>query len=148
MTDWVSRFFKLAKEVSTWSKDPDCKVGVVIVSPDRRLFTTGYNGFPIGVADSEARLSNKRVKLDLTVHAEVNAILNARRDLSGWILFSTKPVCVGCAKAIIQAGIATVWCPELAPESSWFRENMEAIELLNEAQIQSYFIRMDSFETI
>lgn len=148
MTDWVSRFFKLAKEVSTWSKDPDCKVGVVIVSPDRRLFTVGYNGFASGIADRPERLVHKELKLKLTVHAEVNAILNARRDLTGWILFSTKPPCIDCANAIIQAGVATVWCPELQQGSSWNRENNEALSLLKEAQIRPNLIRLEHFEMI
>lgn len=141
MTDWVARFFSLAKEVSTWSKDPDCKVGVVIVSPDRRLFTAGYNGFPAGIADKNNRLSCKSVKNMYTVHAEVNAIVNARRDLTDWILFATKPPCLDCAKAITQAGITTVWCPELVQDSSWYEENLTALDLLKEAQIRVYLDR-------
>lgn len=145
MTDWTSRFFNLAKEVATWSKDPDCKVGVVIVSPDRRLFTSGYNGFPVGIEDKRNRLLTKSVKLKYTVHAEVNAIINARRDLTGWIMYSTKPPCLDCAKAMIQAGISSLWCPAVDVESTWFNENMEALALLKEAQIQAFVIRDEIF---
>lgn len=141
MTNWINRFLALAKEVSTWSKDPDCKVGVVIVSPDRRLFTAGYNGFPAGIADRKNRLTTKSVKNYYMVHAEVNAIINARRDLTGWVLFSTKPPCIDCAKAIIQAGIVEVWCPVLDETSSWYEENRVALDILKEAQIQTYFDR-------
>ena len=141
MTNWVERFHSLAKEVATWSKDPDCQVGAVVVSPDRRLFTAGYNGFPAGIQDKKNRLSTKSVKNYYTVHAEINAIVNSRRDLTGWCMFVTKPPCLDCAKAIIQAGIAEVHCPELNPDSSWYEENKMALDLLNEAQIQAYFDR-------
>lgn len=146
MTDWTNRFIRLAKEAAAWSKDPDCKVGVVIVSPDRRLFTLGYNGFPAGIADMQNRLTTKTVKLKYTVHAEVNAIINARRDLTGWVLYSTKPPCLDCAKAIIQAGISTVWCPSVDIMSSWSTENMEALDLLKEAQIQPFLTPQDDFD--
>lgn len=148
MTNWTDRFFKLAKEVATWSKDPDCKVGVVIVSPDRRLFTPGYNGFPIGIADNKNRLTTKSVKSKYMVHAELNAILNARRDLTGWILFSTKTPCLDCARAIIQAGIKSVWCPEIDANSSWCEENNEALGLLKEAHIDTFLIPEDDFESV
>jgi deoxycytidylate deaminase len=48
---WDARFMALAEHVAGWSKDPSTKVGAVIVSPDRRQLTTGYNGFPQGIAD-------------------------------------------------------------------------------------------------
>lgn len=140
MTDWVGRFLDLAKSVATWSKDPSCKVGVVIVSPDRRLFTAGYNGFPAGIEDKKNRLTTKSVKNNYMVHAEINAIVNARRNLMGWTLFSTKPPCLNCAKAIIQAGITAVNCPELTETSSWHEDNMMALGLLQEANISVHFI--------
>jgi len=135
---WDSRFFDLAKEVATWSKDPDCKVGAVIVSPDRRLFTVGYNGFPIGIAD-DGRLTDKHVKNCYTVHAEINAILSAHRDLTGWTIYSTKPPCIACAAAVIQAGIVAVRCPPLDRASTWFDQNFLALDLLQEANISVQF---------
>ena len=141
MPKWITRFFSLAEEVATWSKDPDCKVGVVIVSPDKRLMTTGYNGFPAGIRDKRNRLTCKAVKNYFMVHAEVNAIVNARRDLTGWSLYSTKPPCLACVKAIIQAGIAAVYCPAIEETSSWKEENKMAMEMLKEAQIQAFLIR-------
>ena len=141
MPKWIARFLSLANEVATWSKDPDCKVGVVIVSPDKRLMTTGYNGFPAGVRDKKNRLSTKTVKNYFMVHAEVNAIVNARRDLTGWTLYSTKPPCLNCAKVIIQAGITAVYCPAIDENSSWKQENTMALDLLKEAQIQAFLVR-------
>ena len=82
MTNWVERFHSLAKEVATWSKDPDCQVGAVVVSPDRRLFTAGYNGFPAGIQDKKNRLSTKSVKNYYTVHAEINDSKSIKKTAS------------------------------------------------------------------
>ena len=52
---WDDRFLSLAALVAGWSKDPSTQVGCVIVDPDRRVRGMGYNGFPAGIADTEAR---------------------------------------------------------------------------------------------
>jgi len=135
MDKWTERFMALAEEAASWSKDPDCQVGAVIVSPDKRLFTVGYNGFPTGIYDGYSMM-DKDKKLELTVHAEVNAIVNARRDLTGWSMYCTKAPCSDCAKAMIQAGIAMVHCPEPKINSSWYEENTQALGLLNAAGIK------------
>lgn len=135
MNKWDQRFYSLAKEAETWSKDPKCKVGAALVSPDRREFAFGYNGLPAGLKDSEVRLGTSSLKLKLTVHAEVNAILNARRDLTGWVMYCTKAPCIDCALAIIQAGVAELHCPIVKNGSSWYDENYEALSLLAEAGI-------------
>ena len=47
-------------------------------------------------------------KYPYVVHAELNAILNAHKDLRGSILYTTLSPCKECCKAIIQAGIKEV----------------------------------------
>ncbi len=136
MNKWDNRFISLAKEVATWSKDPDRKVGAVIVAPERSQFSHGYNGFPVGMEDSEERLNNRETKLDFTVHAELNAILNAPWDIVGSSLYCTKAPCLNCAKAIAQAGIKRVVCPKPNTDSAWFDETMKAFSLLNEVKIK------------
>tara|TARA_Y100000310_G_scaffold239405_2_gene242996 strand:- start:4273 stop:4722 length:450 start_codon:yes stop_codon:yes gene_type:complete len=133
---WAERFYSLALEVATWSKDPKAKVGAVLVSPCTRQFSFGYNGFPQGIKDSETRLEDTETKLALTVHAELNAILNARTNLTGWSLVTTKAPCLDCAKAIVQAGIREVICPPIKETlSNWGSSQAKAFELLNEANI-------------
>lgn len=108
---WDIRFLDLAKHIATWSKDPTTKVGAVIVNNDRRIMGTGYNGFPPPVIDDEAALHNRERKLALTVHAEMNAILNARNvDLrSAYGIYVSAPfVCAECAKHIVAAGLKRV----------------------------------------
>ena len=145
MDKWDLRFMQLAKIASSWSKDPDCKVGVALVSNDTREFALGYNGFPV---DIDRTGLDKAQKNALTVHAEVNAILNARRNLSGWSIYCTKAPCLDCAKAIIQAGIIEVICLEPDANSSWYAENLVSIRLLKQAQIRIFLARHDDLKTI
>ena len=102
----------LAKHVAGWSKDPSTQVGAVIVRDHRDLVSVGYNGFPPNVAD-DARLHDRDIKYELVLHAEVNAILNAReRDLTGsHLLVWPLPPCVRCAATIVREGIAHVYFP-------------------------------------
>jgi len=106
---WDLRFLKLGVEISQWSKDPDIKVGAVLVDPeDGTQYVTGFNGFPKGVIDTTERYTRKKIKHKLILHAEINAILNARRDLSKYTLYSTRFPCLHCTLTIIQAGIRKV----------------------------------------
>ena len=147
-TKWDLRFMEMAKnEVATWSKDPSTKVGCVIVSPDRRQFTAGYNGFPIGIKDTTHRLNNRDLKYELVVHAELNAILNARMNLTGWTLYATFPPCKECAKAIIQAGISRVVCPELkSVDDRWVISQEAARSILNEAGVMFSTVKEEVIE--
>ena len=105
---WDQRFIRVAREVSSWSKDPSKQIGAVIVK-DKRILATGYNGFPKGIDDSGDKYNNRELKYELVVHAEMNAIFNA--SFHGVSLKDTTiyvwglPVCNECAKGIIQVGI-------------------------------------------
>lgn len=108
---WQHRFMDLARFVSRWSKDPSTKCGSVIVGPTRQQVAYGYNGFPIGVQDTDERYLDRKKKYNLVVHAELNAILNATFNVSGCTLFCWPiPPCPECTKAIIQSGISYVCC--------------------------------------
>ncbi len=107
---WNRRFLELASYISNWSKDPSTKVGAVIVDQNRRIISTGYNGFPIGVSDDFERLENREFKYKAILHAEENAIMFAKRDLSNCSLYvSSLPPCSHCASLIIQSGIKNVY---------------------------------------
>ena len=109
---WDARFMRLAKEISTWSKDPSSKIGAVIVDDERRILATGYNGFPRGIADTEERLNNKEEKYPRIVHGELNALLGALYNgvsVKGATLYVYGlPVCSDCTKSVIQSGISRV----------------------------------------
>jgi len=111
--DWDLWLIRLARFISTRSKDPSTKVGAVIVRPDKTIASTGYNGFPRGVVDDQARLDNREIKYKLVVHAEMNAILTAREPLHGYSLYLWPfAPCDRCAAAIIQSGIKRIYAPD------------------------------------
>ena len=96
---WDQRFLKLAEHISGWSKDPSTKVGCVVVGEDREIRSTGFNGFPRGIADDSDRLSDRDKKYPLICHAEENAIMHAARiglSLKGCTAYVTWPPCTRC----------------------------------------------------
>lgn len=106
---WDKRFLNLAQEVSTWSKDPSTQVGSVLIRSNRTVASLGYNGFPRGINDDVIRLTDREKKYPLTVHAEMNAILNCNEKCEGYILYSYPYMpCESCCLHIIQAGIKYV----------------------------------------
>ena len=85
------------------------------------------------------RYVNRDVKIAYTVHAEVNAILNAAKNGSttdSSTLYVTFPPCVSCSTAVIQAGVTHVVCPDLstAPER-WIESFSLAQNMLAEAKV-------------
>ena len=117
---WNRRFLELASFISNWSKDPSTKVGAVIVDCNRRIISTGYNGFPIGVSDNQERLENREFKYKAILHAEENAIMFAKKDLSRCSLYvSSLPPCSHCASLIIQSGIKNVYTWEQEIPERW-----------------------------
>ena len=108
---WNEYFMELAETAAKRSKDPKSKVGACIMDPkDHRVVSLGYNGFPYGCSDDEFPWSKEGDdnKYLYVVHAELNAILSARRDLTGCVIFVTYSPCNECMKAIIQSGIKMV----------------------------------------
>ena len=109
---WDHFFLGLAEYISTASKDPSTKCGAVIVRPDRTIASTGFNGFPKGCDDSPELYADRDLKLARVVHAEQNALLHAREDLTGYTMYTWPPgygpSCDRCTAHIIQAGIKKV----------------------------------------
>ena len=108
---WDEYFMSVALLAAMRSKDPNTQVGACIVGEDKRIISTGYNGFPRGCSDDEFPWDREGedTKYPFVVHAELNAILNAGgRNLSGSKLYVALFPCNECAKAIIQAGIKTL----------------------------------------
>ena len=140
---WHYRFMNLAKEVASWSKDPSSKIGAVAVK-DFRVLSMGYNGFPRGVEDSEARYNNKEEKYKLVVHAEVNCIYNATYhglSLKGADLYVYGlPCCNECAKGIIQVGIASVFIQSVKNDEKWNEAWQITKEMFDEANISYVFL--------
>jgi dCMP deaminase len=146
---WDNHFLQSAFDEARMSKDPSTRVGAVIVGPDREKRATGFNGFPRGVVDSLDRLNNREVKLRLTVHAEMNAVLNAARtgtSVKGCTLYLVATddsqmiwggaPCTRCAVELIQAGIAEiVSIPFKNVPSRWADDVAFAETVLKEAGV-------------
>ena len=108
---WDEYFMGVAMLAARRSKDPNTQVGACIVSQDKSIISTGYNGLPNGCSDDEYpwEREGEETKYPYVVHAELNAILNANgRDLRGSRLYVALFPCNECAKAIIQAGVKEV----------------------------------------
>ena len=101
----------VAPRAAKMSKDRNTHVGACIVDSNNIILSTGYNGFPYGCSDDVYpwERTGTDTKYSYVVHAELNAILNARgKNLKGARLYVDLFPCNECAKAIIQSGIAEV----------------------------------------
>lgn len=133
---WDMRFIRLANYISNWSKDPSTKVGAVITDSKNRIIGTGYNGFPRGVYDQPERYDDKDTKHGMVVHAELNAILNAVKSVSGCTIYvSPLFTCGECAKAIIQSGIKKV-----VAYKNRYEPDSHAAKMYEEASIEVILI--------
>ena len=110
--NWDTYFMALAHLSSARSKDPNTQVGAVIVDEMNRIVSIGYNGMPRGIDETRIPWVREGGFLDTKyayiVHAELNAILNSARPLSGCRIYVSLFPCNECAKAIIQSGIKEV----------------------------------------
>lgn len=110
---WDEYFMGVAMLSAQRSKDPNTQVGACIVSPNNKIMSVGYNGFPLGCSDEdfpwERSGEDFDTKYPYVCHAELNAILNnAGGDLHGCRIYVALFPCNECAKAIIQSGISEV----------------------------------------
>lgn len=125
----------MAKLVSTWSKDPSTKVGAVIVDSDNTVISVGFNGLPRRIQDTDQRLNNRDIKLKMIIHAEINAIITAKRPLNGATIY-TYPFmsCSQCAVLIIQSGI----CRHISykTDNERWKDSFDlALEMFDEARV-------------
>jgi len=147
---WDEHFLGMALYHSRLSKDPETRVGSVIVGPDREILSGGFNGFPRGIADTTERLRDRDTKLKLVVHAEMNALLAAARTgmrLKGCTLYLAAtddtglvwggPPCTRCTVEIIQVGITEIISYPVKPTPSRWHEDLKLARcLLEEAGIK------------
>lgn len=139
---WDARFMSIAKEIATWSSciRPSRQVGAIITR-DRRILATGYNGAPAHIKTcverNECMRTTKHIasgtcqEVCYAIHAEQNAILQAAKlgiSIEGATLYCTHQPCSICAKQIINSGITRVVYAEGYPDEF-------AQTLLNEANI-------------
>lgn len=143
-TDWDQRFIDLAEYIGQWSKDRNTKVGAVIVDVDKRVISTGYNGF-VGGMDDEVDVRYERpFKYSYTEHAEANAIHTAARlgvSVKGSTMYVKWFPCETCTRAIIQSGISKLVCCEPDfNDKRWGESFKIAYEMLNECGVELKYV--------
>jgi dCMP deaminase len=112
-------FMSIATQVATRATCDRKHVGAVLVR-DRIILATGYNGASRKLDDCdtvghELEDMGGRMSCVRTVHAEVNAIVQAARvgtAIDGATLYTTASCCYDCAKVVINAGIVRVVAAE------------------------------------
>lgn len=109
------KFYKLALDISDFSKDAFTKVGAVIVGPHMEIRSCGYNGVVRDVRDDVPERLVRPEKYKWFEHAERNAIYNAARvgiPLQDCSIYMHSPIvgppCCDCTRAIIQSGIVRI----------------------------------------
>lgn len=120
MNKWTERYFNLAREVASWSKDPSTQTGAVIVGPNNSVISVGYNGFPAGMPDDPDLYANREEKYSRIVHCEMNALLFAGRPIPDGSTLYTVPFmsCDRCVVHMLQAGIKRFVAPKCPPDKA------------------------------
>ena len=116
---WDAYFMSIAQVVASRSNCVKRKVAAVITL-DRRIIATGYNGTPRGVRNCNEggcprcnSFAEGGTRLDecLCSHGEENAITQSAYhgvSVKGGTLYTTFSPCLTCTKMIINAGIVEV----------------------------------------
>lgn len=115
--EWDEYFIKIAETVALKSKDPSTKVGCVIVDKDKRVVSLGYNGMLQGADESKMTLAERPMKYYFVIHSEMNALIFAKRDLTGCTIYNRVATCENCLKYCLQAGIKRFVYEELRVHS-------------------------------
>ena len=137
----------VALAMSKKSKDPSTKVGAVLVRPDMKMASIGFNGFPKRMLDNPDYLSKPEFrdqKLKRMVHAEINAInLCETTATEGYHMIVTRHPCGQCALQIACTGITDVWYLEDEDyETRWSESVSDACQIFEETGITVHAVRL------
>lgn len=147
--DWIKYFTSISLITALKSKDPSTQVGAVVVNTKNIIVSTGYNGAPRGVDDSFITEKTGPIKYAYVVHAELNAILNAKQALDGFSLFCNVFPCNECMKSIIQSGIKKVYylhLPSMGGSQSWADAVAAAKTMAAQAGVQLIQVFLDPID--
>lgn len=138
---WDQYFIAIADAVAARSSCSRRQVGAIITK-DKRIISTGYNGTPRGVKNCNEGgcprcasdvPSGTSLAECLCCHAEENAIVQSAHhgvNIQGATLYTTFSPCLICTKMILNSGITEVV----------FKENYSiddtSMRLLNDAEIK------------
>lgn len=105
---WDRHWLRLAWMTAiNMSKDPTTKVGAVIVSPDNKQISIGYNGFPVGISETIVKWG-RPTKYEYVIHSELNAIINCPFNTQGCSIYITMTPRHRCLGHMLNAGIKRI----------------------------------------
>lgn len=104
----IAYYMGKAEATAKGSKDPSTQVGCVVVRPDGTESAQGYNGMVKGI-EEDVFWASREVKLEAVLHAEQNAIIHSKEDLTGHSMYVTHAPCIACLKMSLQAGISRIY---------------------------------------
>lgn len=116
---WDEYFMEIARTVGTRATCPRASVGAVLTR-DKRILTTGYNGAPRGVPHcTEAGCMMVDGHCLRATHAEANAIVQGALhgvSIAGATAYCTHQPCAGCSKLLISAGVVRIVYRDAYPD--------------------------------
>jgi dCMP deaminase len=131
-------FFTVAEAMEAMSRDLSTKVGAVALDDDLNVLSTGYNGMPRKVFETEER-KVAPLKYKFTCHAEMNLVSQAARkgvSLQGsTVLITTLHPCTTCSGLLIQAGVKRIIFDKKKVLVKWEEEEYYARQMLLEAGV-------------
>lgn len=110
-------YLNMAETASERSKCVSLKVGCVLVFNDK-IVSTGLNGTLRGTANCEDVFPDGNCtahhawSLENEIHAEMNAIIQAGKDLTGAWAYTTISPCRNCLKHLLAAGVSRIYYRE------------------------------------
>ncbi len=116
VVDRDNYFINIAEEVAKRSKDPSTQVWAVIVDEKHRPVSFWYNWF-LWAWDDRYLTWERPMKYYFSIHAEMNAILFSKSDLTWCTLYCNYACCENCLKFIIQSWIKKVIYKQLHVKS-------------------------------
>lgn len=136
---WDEYFLQLCYLAATRASCDRKHVGAVIVTADKRVVSTGYNGSPRN-HDSCDEVGHEIVDGHCvrTLHAESNAIDFAGRFAEGCTLYVTVTPCYDCAKRIVNAGIARVVYDEFYASRYGKSDQVETLFKMSGVKVTQY----------
>ena len=108
--NWDNYFLSLTFVIAQRSIDPNTKHGAVLVSKNKKILATGYNGPIKNIPDNKIPLTRPE-KYYYIIHSEENCLLSYNGDedsLKGSTMYITGEPCHRCLRMIIQKGIKNI----------------------------------------
>lgn len=146
--EWDEYFMKIAETVALKSKDPSSKMGCVIVDKDKRVVSLGYNGMLQGADESKMTLEERPMKYYFAIHSEMNALIFAKRDLTGCTIYNRVATCENCLKYCLQAGIKRFVYEELRVHSHSTDKNHSMTNVETDEAVIRLLSSMPEVETL